>query len=54
VTQMINYARNIILVMSGGIGSRFGADCPKQYCLMNGRMAIDYVMDACRKTKDVD
>ncbi len=51
---MINYARNIILVMSGGIGSRFGADCPKQYCLMNGRMAIDYVMDACRKTKDVD
>ena len=47
-------AKNIILVMSGGIGSRFGADCPKQYCLMDGRMIIDYVMDACRKSKAVD
>ncbi len=24
---------NVILVMSGGVGSRFGADCPKQYCM---------------------
>lgn len=48
------YAKNVILVMSGGVGSRFGADCPKQYCLMDGRMVIDYVIDACRKTKNVD
>lgn len=40
--------------MSGGIGSRFGSDCPKQYSLMNNRMVIDYVIDACRKTKNVD
>ena len=51
---MNRYAKNIILVMSGGTGSRFGADCPKQYCLMDGRMIIDYVMDACRKSRDVD
>jgi 2-C-methyl-D-erythritol 4-phosphate cytidylyltransferase len=40
--------------MSGGIGARFGADCPKQYCIMDNRMVIDYVIDACRKTKGVD
>ena len=40
--------------MSGGVGSRFGADCPKQYCMMGNRMCIDYVMDACRKTKGID
>ena len=40
--------------MSGGTGSRFGADAPKQYCTMNGRLVIDYVMDACRKTENSD
>lgn len=45
---------NIILVMSGGTGTRFGADCPKQYCTFNNRMIIDYVIDACRKTRNVD
>lgn len=49
-----SYVKNVILVMSGGVGSRFGADCPKQYCMMGNRMCIDYVMDACRKTKNVD
>lgn len=42
------YIKNIILVMSGGTGARFGADCPKQYCFMNKRLVIDYVIDACR------
>lgn len=51
---MKKYVHNVILVMSGGIGARFGADCPKQYCMMGNRMVIDYVMDACRKTKGVD
>lgn len=51
---MKNYVKNVILVMSGGTGSRFGADCPKQYCTMDNRLVIDYVMDACRKTKNSD
>ena len=51
---MENYVHNVILVMSGGTGARFGADCPKQYCIMKNRMVIDYVMDACRKTRGVD
>lgn len=51
---MKKYVHNVILVMSGGVGSRFGADCPKQYCIMDNRMVIDYVIDACRKTNGVD
>lgn len=51
---MKSHIKNVILVMSGGVGSRFGADCPKQYCMMGNRMCIDYVMDACRKTKGID
>ena len=51
---MKNHVHNVILVMSGGVGARFGADCPKQYCMMGNRMVMDYVMDACRKTKGVD
>ncbi len=50
----MDYIKNVIMVMSGGVGSRFGADCPKQYCMMGNRMCIDYVMDACRKTKGID
>lgn len=51
---MKSYIKNVILVMSGGTGSRFGADAPKQYCTMENRLVIDYVMDACRKSKKSD
>lgn len=51
---MKTYAKNIILIMSGGVGSRFGTDCPKQYNYMSGRLVIDYVVDACRKSSYVD
>lgn len=42
------------MIMSGGVGARFGADCPKQYTSYDNRMVIDYVFDECRKTKGVD
>ncbi len=51
---MKKHGRNIIMIMSAGIGSRFGADCPKQYTYMNGRPVIDYVFDACRKSVFAD
>lgn len=37
-------AKNIILIMSGGVGSRFGADCSKQYCMMGGKQTIEYAI----------
>ena len=42
---------NVILIMSGGVGSRFGADCPKQYCMMGGKQIIEYAIDAAGSSK---
>lgn len=47
-------AKNVVLIMSGGVGSRFGADKPKQYCLLKGRPVIEYAFDACRYASSVD
>lgn len=46
--------KNIIIIMAGGVGSRFGANIPKQYCLLNGRPVIDYVIDAANGSKEAD
>ena len=42
---------NVILNMSGGVGSRFGADCLKRYCMMEGKIIIEYAVDAARFCK---
>jgi len=47
-------AKNVVLIMSGGSGQRFGADKPKQYCLMGGRPIIEYSIDVCRHSTNVD
>lgn len=47
-------AKNVVLIMSGGSGQRFGADKPKQYCLMGGRPIIEYSIDVCRHCACVD
>ena len=51
---MKTYIKNVVLVMSGGSGTRFGADRPKQYCDMKGRPVIEYVLDACKLSKNTD
>lgn len=45
---------NIAMIMSGGVGKRFGTLLPKQYNLINGKPVIDYVIDACRQSKLTD
>ena len=45
---------NIAMIMSGGVGKRFGAAIPKQYTLLKGRPVIDFVIDACRAAQEVD
>ncbi len=37
---------NIVMIMSGGVGNRFGSAIPKQYNLLSGLPVIDYVVDA--------
>ncbi|NBI18021.1 hypothetical protein D1841_10480 [Neglecta sp. X4] len=45
---------NIALVLSGGVGRRFGSDIPKQYCKLRGKPVIEYVLDVCRLSKVTD
>ena len=42
------------MVMSGGIGKRFGTAIPKQYNMIKGKPVIDYVIDACRRSSLTD
>lgn len=41
---------NIVMLMSGGVGKRFGSLIPKQYNLISGRPVIDYVIDAIQSS----
>jgi len=45
---------NIVIILAGGIGKRYGATIPKQYTLIAGRPMIDYVIDAVRDSKETD
>ena len=45
---------NIAVILAGGIGSRVGADIPKQFIEVLGKPVIAYTMDAFQKHEDVD
>lgn len=45
---------NIAIILSGGTGSRIGADIPKQYLEMNGKPVIKYCMDTIISCKEID
>lgn len=42
------------IILAGGIGSRFGADKPKQYCKIFDKEMICYSIDAFRQAKSID
>lgn len=45
---------NIAMIMSDGIGKRFGTAIPKQYNLIKGKAVIDYVIEACKQSRLTD
>lgn len=45
---------NVGIVLAGGVGSRFGADRPKQYCQIFGKEMIWYSIEAFRQAKSLD
>ena len=45
---------NIVMIMAGGVGKRFGANLPKQYLKINNKPVIDYVIEATQKSKLTD
>lgn len=46
--------KNIGIILAGGIGSRFGADKPKQYCTIFGKEMIWYSIDAFSRAETID
>ncbi|MCR5719544.1 MAG: 2-C-methyl-D-erythritol 4-phosphate cytidylyltransferase [Lachnospiraceae bacterium] len=45
---------NAALILSGGTGSRFNSDIPKQYCKINDRTVISYVIEAFFHHPDIE
>lgn len=45
---------NIALILSGGMGSRLGADIPKQYVEVDGRPILSYSLECLSCHKDID
>lgn len=44
---------NIALVLAGGMGTRLGADIPKQYIEVHGKMIIDYCLETMEHSNDI-
>lgn len=44
---------NIALVLAGGTGTRLGADIPKQYIEVHGKMIIDYCLETMEHSNDI-
>ena len=45
---------NIALILSGGTGTRLGADIPKQYIKVNGRMILSYCLETLLLHPEID
>lgn len=45
---------NVVMIMSGGVGKRFGSALPKQYLKINGKAVIDYVIEKVKTSCKTD
>ena len=45
---------NAALILSGGVGARFGAAVPKQYTRIRRKMVIEYVIEAAMQAETMD
>jgi len=45
---------NVAIILSGGVGSRFGSKIPKQYLDLCGKPVIDYVVEAAFSSEAID
>lgn len=46
--------KNAALILSGGVGARFGASVPKQYTRIRRKMVIEYVIEAAKAADSID
>lgn len=45
---------NIALIIAGGVGSRFGADIPKQFVEVNHKPIMAYTLETFEKSMEID
>ncbi len=45
---------NIAMILSGGVGKRFGAETPKQYQNLLGKPVVEYVVDVTTQCESID
>ena len=45
---------NTAIILAGGVGSRMGVDCPKQYLIVNDKPIIIYCLEIFEKHKNID
>lgn len=50
----MSISKNILVILAGGSGVRYGADMPKQYTLVNGKELLQYSIDEMRKSEKMD
>lgn len=46
--------KNVAIILSGGTGTRFGSDKPKQFAKLAGRAVIEYTIERFEKSSDID
>ncbi len=45
---------NTAIILAGGVGSRMGVDCPKQYLIVKNKPIIVYCLEIFEKHKNID
>lgn len=45
---------HVAVVLAGGVGSRLGADVPKQFLMIGGKMVIEHAVDAFEQNDHID
>lgn len=45
---------NVALILSGGLGERFGGETPKQYQMLAGKWVIAYTIEALKTSAKID
>ncbi|AQZ99414.1 pyrophosphorylase [Comamonas kerstersii] len=45
---------NVAVILSGGVGSRFGGALPKQFTKLAGKAVIEYTIDVFEKNENID
>ena len=46
--------KNVAVILAGGNGSRFGADMPKQFLVIAGKMIIEHTIEAFERHPLID